>query len=201
MRRPLLVGLLAVGAITLTGCVDADTAPQSTASSTDRTDLSPAAPDQEPVARAATSDLGVAVYELGSYVTTQDSGLLRQPGGTDRFPTGSFVIAIQVSLDGFVPFGELDLSGLTVRETSWAGLGDTAELDSAEGPDFAADAGVPWGPAGAQGRGRDWSLPNHLSTSFALAYYVPFGVSTLDLVVDVPSQRDPLTLSVPVQAE
>ncbi|HXH33903.1 MAG TPA: hypothetical protein VNJ54_05765 [Plantibacter sp.] len=40
-----------------------------------------------------------------------------------------------------------------------------------------------------------------MSTSFALAYYVPFGVSTLDLVVDVPSQRDPLTLSVPVRAE
>ncbi len=201
MRRPLLVGLLAIGAITLTGCVDAGAAPQSTASSTDRTDLSPDAPDLEPVARAATSDLGVAVYELGSYVTTQGSGLLRQPGGTDRFPSGSFVIVIQVSLDGFVPFGELDLTGLTVRETSWAGLGDAAELDTNEGPDFAADAGVPWGPAGAQGRGRDWSLPNHLSTSFALAYYVPFGVSTLDLVVDVPSQRDPLTLSVPVHAE
>ncbi|OII39291.1 hypothetical protein [Plantibacter sp. MMLR14_011] len=153
------------------------------------------------MARAATSDLGVAVYELGSYVSTQDSGLLRQPGGTERFPTGSFVTVIQVSLDGFVPFGELDLSGLTVRETSWVGLGDTAELDANEGPDFAADAGVPWGPAGAQGRGRNWSLPNHLSTSFALAYYVPFGVSTLDLVVDVPSQRDPLTLSVPVHAE
>ncbi|MBF4514063.1 hypothetical protein ITJ66_16380 [Plantibacter sp. VKM Ac-2885] len=201
MRRPLLVGLLAVGAITLTGCVDADTAPQSTASSTGRTDGSPAAPDREPVARAATSDLGIAVYELGSYVTTQDSGLLRQPGGTDRFPAGSFVIVIQVSLDGFVPFGELDLSGLTVRETSWAGLGDTAELDTNEGPDFAADKGVPWGPAGAQGRGRDWSLPNHLSTSFSLAYYVPFGVSALDLVVDVPSQRAPLTLSVPIHAE
>lgn len=143
MRRPLLVGLLAVGTITLTGCVDADTAPQATASSTDRTDLSHAAPDQEPVARAATSDLGVAVYELGSYVTTQDSGRLRQPGGTDRFPAGSFVVVIQVALDGFIPFGELDPSGLTVRETSWAGLGDTAELDTNEGPDFAADAGVP----------------------------------------------------------
>ncbi|HXH33902.1 MAG TPA: hypothetical protein VNJ54_05760 [Plantibacter sp.] len=76
-------------------------------------------------------------------MTTQDSGRLRQPGGTDRFPAGSFVVVIQVALDGFIPFGELDPSGLTVRETSWAGLGDTAELDTNEGPDFAADAGVP----------------------------------------------------------
>lgn len=201
MQRPLLFGLLTVGALALTGCVNTNAGSVSTGSPTSPATSAAPRPDREPIARAATADLGVAVSELGSYVTSKDSGLLRQPGGTDRFPAGSFVTVIQVSLDGFVPFGELDLTGLTVRETTWAGLGDAAELDTTEGPDFAANAGVPWGPTGVQGRGRNWSLPNHLSADFALAYYVPFGVSSLNLVVDVPSQHDPLTLSVPLHTE
>lgn len=159
------------------------------------------APGEKPLVIGATGDIGVRAFDLGTYISTADSGFADPATGEDAFPRGSRVAVFRVAIDGFVPFGQPDITDLTVSGTHWDGHTELAVLDAAEGPSFAGQAGIPWGIEDALGSSKPWLLENYKLVNFAVAYFVPDGASILNLVIDPPTQPGPLTLRVPFQGE
>jgi hypothetical protein len=149
----------------------------------------------------ATLDLLVDAYDVGGFRSATDSGYVVQGQTNDAFPRGTRVVAVRLVLDGFVPFGQTDVTGTSLANSHWDGLPDLAVIDVKEGPAFATKAGVPWMPVNAFAGSSSWLLDNHKQVDFEVAFYVPPSGYLLDLQLDVPSQSVPLTLHIPVASD
>ena len=188
-------------ALTVAGCsTDPSALDPSSATPLNTVPLPSALPTvaEKKIDTAATLDLLVDAYDFGSYISSIDSGYAHAGQTAEAFPRGSRVMVIRLALDGFVPFGEVDVSGVSLANSRWEDSPELAVVDSNEGPKFARDAGVPWLPAGAFDDTSLWTLPNHKIVNFVVAFYVPPAGYVLDLQLDVPSQKVPLILHIPL---
>lgn len=209
MRRQSLlipVALLVIAA--LSGCVSSTPAspsaptsatPLKTLTTVPTVPASPA-PAEQVVDVASTADVLVKMYDLGGYASTKDSEYAYPGMTTDAFPRGTHVAAVRLSVSGFVSFGKADLTGLTLTDSYWEGTPNKAVLDQNEGPAFAKKAGIPWGAAEAFGP-TPWTVENNKPYNVVAAFYTPPGATALKVIVNVPSQKAPMTLTLPVHGE
>lgn len=200
MRRIALPAALAC-ALALTGCVATpDSTPEPAQTRTPIPTTSPTAePAEKLLDTAATKDISVAAYTVGGYITVADSGFTRDGGTSDAFPAGTWVAVFRLNLTGHVLFGEADVTGLSYTSSSWDD-GEQPVFDDKAGAHQAEALGIPYGAAAALDT-TPWVLQNNTPVTYAIAVYVPAGASTLTLTVDIPSQRVPLKLRLPVGGE
>lgn len=202
MRLIIAVAVAAALGVGLTSCASSSEAQKPSASHSvipkpTPTSTGPA----QPADVASTSDLGIAVYDAGTYMTAQDSGYAAAGSSTDAYPIHSRVQMVRVSLDGSSPAGEVDVTGLTVKDSQWEGDPNLAVLDTKEGPTHARSLGLPWMAEGAFDSTSKWKLTNHKLVNFLVAFYVPTSATVLHLVVDVPSQQVPITLNITLASD
>lgn len=206
MRAPIMKVVAIATLISLTGCTSPPPEPRnsfepSTAPLTTVPTAAPAPTAAETYADlSATSDVLSMLFDFGGYLSTADSGYA-YPGETaDAFPRGTHVVAVRITLMGRDPAGPVDVSGLSFAASNWEGRPDLAVLDQVEGPAFAESAGLPWGVGGALGA-EPWLLPTDQKYSFLLAFFKPELATSLNVVIDIPSQTAPLTLHLPLGGE
>ncbi|MBN9633429.1 MAG: hypothetical protein J0I18_22980 [Actinobacteria bacterium] len=202
MRRILAAAVAGALAVGLTACASPSDAQKPTASHSTIPKPTPTGTGStQPADLASTSDLGIAIYDEGTYLTGKDSGYAAEGSSTDAFPMHSRVQMVRVSLDGSSPAGEVDVTGLTVRDSRWEGDANLAVLDANEGPAHARSMGLPWMAEGAFDPSSKWKLTNHKLVNFLLAFYVPTSATVLHLVVNVPSQQVPVTLNLTLASD
>ncbi|WP_369961286.1 hypothetical protein [Leifsonia sp. EB34] len=128
------------------------------------------------------------------------------PGSNQElFPMGTPVLLVKFTMTGeWKPSqGNLtyqDVTGTTLKGTQFDGRPEPAVLDAADGPAVAKAAGLAWLPSGLFHGKSTWRVPNDKERSFAAAWYLPAGVDRLLLTMDVPSEGQPLRLTVPLPA-
>lgn len=202
MRRIIAVAIATVLSVGLTSCASTTAAPRVETSRSAMPKPTPTSTRMaQPSDLASTSDVGVAVYDAGTYMTTKDSGYASDGSSSDAFPMHSRVQMVRVSLDGSSPAGEVNVSGLSVKDSRWEGEPDLAVLDTNEGPAHARSLGLPWTAEGAFSSTTEWKLTNDKVVNFLLAFYVPTSATVLHLVVDIPSQQVPLNLNVTLASD
>lgn len=202
MRRIITVAVAAALGVGLTACASPSDAQKPTASHSTIPKATPTSTGSaQPADLASTSDLGIAIYDAGTYLTGKDSGYAADGSSTDAFPMHSRVQMVRVSLDGSSPAGDVDVTGLTVKDSRWEGDPNLAVLDTNEGPAHARSLGLPWMAEGAFDSANKWKLTNHKLVNFLLAFYVPTSGTVLHLVVDVPSQQVPVTLNLTLASD
>ncbi|MFJ8896769.1 hypothetical protein ACIRCZ_19460 [Leifsonia sp. NPDC102414] len=201
MRRNSLIAAAALTiAAALTGCSTA-AAPTGTPTSTIPALPSTPAPAGRMLDTAATSDVGVAGYDLGGYNTTTDSGFRYPQMSSDAFPAGSYVAAFRITITGGVPFAAADITGMNLTGTHFDDSTSQAVLDTHSGPGLARHTKLPFGDPHTLSMKKPWRLKNGVPYSFAVAYYVPAGARALMLTITVPSQAAPMILRLPVGSE
>jgi len=205
-RKVAVAGVALAAVLLLGGCVPSTAAGPDTGFTRTPVPLPPV-PTADPgsdtwVDRGASFDVTASVAVIGSYVSTVDSGYSFRGQNTDAFPAGSRVIVVKIRLDGFVPFGQADVTGLNLDATKFDGRPELAVLDTNEGASFASDNQTAWLPEGIFGdSGKPWLLGNHAPVEFAAAWYVPAGVTDLEIRLGIPAAADfPIPLRVPVQS-
>jgi hypothetical protein len=202
MRRIIAAAVAAALGFGLTACAAPSDAGKPTASYSSIPKPTPTASGPaQPADFASTSDLGVAIYDAGTYMTTKDSGYAADGSSADAFPMHSRVQMIRVSLDGSSPSGEVDVTGLTVKDSRWEGDPNLAVLDAHEGPAHARTLSLPWTAEGAFDASSKWKLTNHKLVNFLVAFYVPTSASVLHLVMNVPSQQVPIALNLTLASD
>lgn len=200
------LALLAAGAITmslLAGCTPpAKDPPKATPLATVAPSGSvvPTIPptEQSEVAtdHGAAGDLVVWTYSLGQFVSSKDSGIHRAGETEDAFPAGTPVVAVRIDLGRLARSDRPSAAGIGFDKSAFEGLDEYAVLNTIDGPAFASERGLPWGPHPAD---EEWLLANDVKESFVLAWYVPPATPTLTVVVTHPDWGDvSLTLDVPV---
>lgn len=141
--------------------------------------------------------VAASVYPVEVLKATAGCSCSLKGGGSELFPKGAYVLLLRVDLRSASDTEQLDAKGMTFDGTKYAGRPDLAVLDTRDGPEAAATAGLPWLPAGASSGTAQWALPTRNgaaeSVSVAAAYYVPAGERELDLKVAVPG-HDTLTV-------
>ena len=173
--------------------------------------IDPIGPSPTPltVAPAATGIVDtvlVDVYPGVTFKSTRGCGCTVPGSKQEMFPAGTPAVLVKITLTGKWKPSQgsettQDVSGLNLGDTKFDGRPERAVLDTADGPDAAADAGLPWLPDGLFAGHRDWTIPNDRSRSFAAVWYLPPGVDRLLLTVDIPSEGMPNDLIVPLPAD
>ncbi|MGA0568128.1 hypothetical protein ACO2Q7_12405 [Rathayibacter sp. KR2-224] len=143
----------------------------------------------------------VSVYPAGTVKATHGCGCsLKGDPREELFPAGTPVVVLKITLTGIWGPAQgtsttQDVSGTSLSRTRFEGRPELAQLATKDGPRAAAHLRLPWMPAAAFA-GHVWTIRNNQPVAFAAAWFLPTGVDTLDLVVNVPSEREPTTLTV-----
>jgi hypothetical protein len=202
MKRLAIAAAVVALAASLTGCTPAPAPPPSSSATKTPIPTPTASPKPtKPVDISSTADIGAMAYDMGVYITSVPSGDAAPGAAGDAFPVHSRVQMVRISLEGSVPFGKADVSGLSVTNSAWEGQLDLAVQDEHESPAHAARLGLPWNASGAFGDGTTWSLDAGKPVNFLLGFYVPAGATVLNVLIDIPSQAAALKLRVPLAVD
>lgn len=191
--------------LALTGCAAASAAPARPQSAATASPASPGRSTQPKVAPAASaivSSIWVDAYPGSTFTSTHGCGCTLPGAKQELFPAGTPVLLVKVTLTGMWTPAQhrattQDVRGTTLTGTKFDGRPEQAVLDTADGPSYAAQAGLPWLPAGLFS-GHHWTITNGHGRSFAAAWYLPPGVDQLLLTVDIPAEGQPTALTVPL---
>ena len=123
----------------------------------------------------------------------------------ELFPAGTPVIFVKFTMTGEWKPSQgnqtyQDVTGTTLKGTQFDGRPEPAVMDIADGPTVAKANGLAWLPSGLFHGQSTWTIPNDKERSFAAAWYLPAGVDRLLLTMVVPSEGQPLRLTVPLPA-
>lgn len=123
----------------------------------------------------------------------------------ELFPAGTPVIFVKFTMTGEWKPSQgnqtyQDVTGTTLKGTQFDGRPEPAVMDIADGPTVAKANGLAWLPSGLFHGQSTWTIPNDKERSFAAAWYLPAGADRLLLTMDVPSEGQPLRLTVPLPA-
>jgi hypothetical protein len=129
---------------------------------------------------------------------------LKDDSHEELFPAGTPVMLLKITLTGSWGPSQgtattQDVTGLTLTGTKFEGRPENAVIDNTDGPAAATRLHLPWQGTGLFGA-RPWTITNNKPAAFAIAWYVPAGVTRLDLVVDIPSEGRPTNLFVDIPA-
>lgn len=126
------------------------------------------------------------------------------PSSTQElFPAGTAVILMKFTMTGEWKPSQgnqthQDVTGTTLKGSHFDGRPEPAVLDTSDGPAAAKAAGLAWLPSGLFHTKSTWTIPNNKQRSFAAAWYLPAGVDRLLLTMNIPSEGQPLHLTVPL---
>jgi hypothetical protein len=158
------------------------------------------------LAEGAVDTVLVVVYPGTAFKATHGCGC-SLPGDRSEqlFPAGTPVVLLKITLTGEWKPSQgnqtyQDVTGTKLTGTKFDGRPELAVLDTADGPAAAHKLALPWLPSGLFAGRSDWRIPNNTPVSFAVAWYVPAGVTTLELTVNVPSEGEPNHLTVTLPA-
>jgi len=190
--------------VALTGC--AASAP---AQKPSFTTVAPATPTATPSSDAIPAADGIVdtVYVQvfpGKAFTAKHGCRCTLPGSNQElFPMGTPVIFVRFTMTGEWKPSQgnqtyQDVTGTTLKGTQFDGRPEPAVLDTADGPAAAKAAGLAWLPSGLFRGNSTWTIPNDQERSFGAAWYLPAGVDRLLLTMSVPSEGQPLRLTVPL---
>lgn len=204
MNKKLIAIAALLPCLALVGCVT--TGPTRNPSFTT---VAPAKPMPTPSSAAVPAADGIVdtVYVQvfpGRTFKSKHGCLCTLPDSTQElFPAGTPVVFMKLTMTGEWKPSQGNqtyqiVTGTTLKGTQFDGRPEPAVLDTADGPAAAKAAGLPWLPTGLFGSKTDWTVPNDKERSFAAAWYLPAGVDRLLLTVDVPSEGQPLHLTVPL---
>ncbi|NNC12835.1 hypothetical protein HII28_13220 [Planctomonas sp. JC2975] len=160
----------------------------------------PSAPSR-PIAEAIVKSVLVSIYPGNAFKASRGCGCTLKPDTEDElFPAGTPVVLLKITLTGIWGPSEgtattQDVSDTTINKTKFEGRPELARLDTTDGPAAARALDLPWLPSGAF-REAPWSIQNDKPTAFAAAWYIPKGVDTIDVTVDVPSEGEPTDIAV-----
>lgn len=204
-RRIAGAGLAALLTVGLSGCVppQPEPGPTSTPTATVPFPTPTVAPERIRLDVAASGDLGVAVYSIGTYTTTKDSGFSPPESDVDFFPTGTQVFALEFALESVAAGGATaDVTGLDLEGTQYEGRPELAVLDENEGPAYVETRGLPWLVDGLfDGAETPWLVEYQEPASFAAAWYVPPHTTELKITINAPNTAElPLTFTIEVPA-
>ncbi|MGO4535193.1 hypothetical protein [Leifsonia sp. 2MCAF36] len=206
MTKKLIAFAALLPCLALAGCVTA--AP---AKNPSFTTVAPAQPtaipssDATPAANGIVDTVYVQVFP-GKTIKAKNGCRCTLPDSKQElFPAGTSVIFVKFTMTGEWKPSQgnqtyQDVTGTTLKGTQFDGRPEPAVLDTADGPAIAHAADLPWLPSGLFYGQSTWSLPNDKERSFAAAWYLPVGVDRLLLTMDVPSEGQPLHLTVPLPA-
>lgn len=206
MTKKLIAIAALLSCLALIGC--ATTVP---AKNPSFTTVAPTKPTPTPAEAATPAADGIVdtVYVQvfpGKTFKAKHGCLCTLPDATQElFPAGTPVIFVKFTLTGEWKPSQgnqtyQDVTGTTLKGTQFDGRPEPAVLDTADGPTVAKTNGLAWLPSGLFRGQSIWTLPNDKERSFAAAWYLPAGVDRLLLTMDVPSEGQPLRLTVPLPA-
>ncbi|MGN7799711.1 hypothetical protein [Leifsonia sp. 22587] len=190
--------------LALTGCAASAPAPKpsfatvapATPTATPSTDVTPAADGIVDTVYVQVFPAKTSTAKHGCRCTLPDSN-------QELFPMGTPVIFVKFTMTGEWKPSQgnqtyQDVTGTTLKGTQFDGRPEPAVLDTADGPAAAKAAGLAWLPSGLFHGKSTWTIPNDKERSFAAAWYLPPGVDRLLLTMNVPSEGQPLHLTVPL---
>lgn len=206
MTRKLTAVVALVPCLILAGCAAAPPA-----RNTSYTTVAPTTPIRTPAEAATPAADGIVdtVYVQvfpGKTFKAKHGCRCTLPDATQElFPAGTAVIFVKFTMTGEWKPSQgnqtyQDVTGTTLNGTQFDGRPEPAVLDTADGPTVAKTNGLAWLPSGLFHGQPTWTLPNDKERSFAAAWYLPAGVDRLLLTMDVPSEGQPLRLTVPLPA-
>lgn len=155
----------------------------------------------KPIAEGMVKSVLVSVFAAGAFNSNHGCRCtLKGDQGEELFPAGTPVVLLKVTLTGIWGPAQgtsttQDVSGTSLNGTRFEGRPELAQLATKDGTTAAARLGLPWLPEGVF-KGRTWTISNNRPTAFAAAWFLPRGVDTLDLSVNVPSEGEATTLAV-----
>jgi hypothetical protein len=207
-QRTRLLAATAVAAIlALTGCTATPAGPSgshsfSSVPQSTPTSVSPTGP----LAEEITKNVLVSVYPGTAFRAKHGCECsLKDDSHEELFPAGTTVMLVKITLTGTWGPSQgaettQDVTGLTLTGTKFEGRPENAVIDTKDGPSAADRLHLPWQASGLFGTGA-WTITNNEPVGFAVAWYVPAGVSQLHLVVTIPSEGRPTNLFVDIPAQ
>lgn len=204
MNKKLVAAVALLPCLLLAGCVGAPPTANSSF-----TTVAPAEPtptpsrDVSPAAEGIVDTVYVQVFPGRTFKAKHGCRCTLPDSRTELFPAGTPVVLIRFSMTGEWKPAQgsqtsQDVTGATLKGTKFDGRPEPAVLDTADGPAAAKAAHLPWLPDGLFPGHTTWTLPNDRQRSFAAAWYLPAGVDQLLLTMNVPSEGQPLHLTVPL---
>lgn len=200
--------LIAIAALfpflALTGCAASAPAPKGPF-----TTVAPATPtatqssDATPAADGIVDTVYVQVFPGKTFKAKHGCRCTLPDSNQELFPMGAPVIFVRLTMTGEWKPSQgnqtyQDVTGTTLKGTQFDGRPEPAVLDTADGPAAAEAAGLAWLPGGLFHGQTTWTIPNDQARSFGAAWYLPAGVDRLLLTMNVPSEGQPLRLTVPL---
>jgi hypothetical protein len=200
--------LIAIAALfpflALTGCAAGAPAPKPSF-----TTVAPGTPtatpssDATPAADGIVDTVYVQVFPGETFTAKHGCRCTLPDSNQELFPMGTPVIFVKVTMTGEWKPSQgnqtyQDVTGTTLKGTQFDGRPEPAVLDTADGPAAAKAAGLAWLPSGLFRDRSTWTIPNDKERSFGAAWYLPAGVDRLLLTMNVPSEGQPLSLTVPL---
>ena len=210
MHRRILQASAVAALSTLALCACSATSPNAAGSS--RGALTPVpvatstAGPEHPLAEGMVKSVLVSVYPATVFRAEHGcSCSLKNDSHEELFPAGSPIVLFKVTLTGIWGPAQgtsktQDVSGTTIARAQFEGRPDLAQLASTDGPPAAHRLHLPWLPSGAF-HDTTWTITNNKPVAFTVGWYVPAGVDTLDLSVNLPSEGEPTTLAVKLPDE
>jgi hypothetical protein len=202
--------LIAIAALfpllALTGCAASAPAPKPsfTTVAPDTPAATPSS-DANPAADGIVDTVYVQVFPGKTFKAKHGCRCTLPDSNQELFPIGTPVLFVKFTMTGEWKPSQgnqtyQDVTGTTLKETQFDGRPEPAVLDVADGPAAAKAAGLAWLPSGLFRDRSTWTIPNDKERSFGAAWYLPAGVDRLLLTMNVPSEGQPLRLTVPLQA-
>ncbi|MGN6759800.1 MAG: hypothetical protein ACTHJI_00520 [Leifsonia sp.] len=186
--------------LALTGCVAGNSVTRPTSSYTTAPAHEPRpVSEKAPLAEEIVKYVLVTVYRGAQFTARHGCGCsLKDDPKEELFPAGTQVMLLRIQLTGtWAPVQgkstTQDVTGLSLRGTRFEGRPEDAVQDVKDGPSAATRLHLGWQPSGIFDA-KPWRITDSRPVSFAAAWYVPKGVSRLDLVVDIPSEGQPTEL-------
>lgn len=207
MWRVTVAGLGMVTVLGLSGCAPQPEKPAPTTHLTTVPQPAKTSTTSTPLGSGIVDTVMVTAYPGTQFKAAHGCGCtLKNDSKEELFPNGTAVMLLKITLTGVWKPAQgkqttQTVTGVSLSESKFDGRPENAVLDIKDGPRHAEKLGLPWLPAGLFAGKSAWTIQNDKPSAFAAAWYVPAGVNQLQLIVNIPSEGQPTTVTVTVPAE